>query len=153
MSQLSESISCYMLSEWSRIVFLFLFSDSCLWVPCLAWTVKLPSVLQKILQDPQILCFFRIFEYWTFTDTPEGKTTHYNLRMLSCHVRLRETLTLTLDPDSYCLRSDAQRNSSTLSIHFMMACLVRSDLLGISNGIVYSASLVPCWAHLKIMNS
>ncbi len=39
----------------------FLFNDSCSWVPCLSWTVKLPAVLQKTLQVPKIIWFSSIF--------------------------------------------------------------------------------------------
>ncbi len=39
-----------LLPEWSTAVFLF--SDSCSWVPCLSWTVKLSAVLQKNPSGP-----------------------------------------------------------------------------------------------------
>ncbi len=133
-SQLSESISCYLLSEWSRIVFFFF----CLVIvvyESLVWpeTVKLPSVLQKNPSGSHKCYGFSEFLSIERSLILQKEKQHIKIvRMLSCHVRLRETLTLTLDPDSFCLRSDAQRNSSTLSVHFMMACLVRSDLFGIS---------------------
>ncbi len=39
----------------------FLFSDSCSWVLCLSWTVKLSAVLQKNPSGPTNSVFFSIF--------------------------------------------------------------------------------------------
>ncbi len=47
-----------LLSEWSTAVCLF--SDSCSWVSCLSWTVKLLLFFRKILQLPQILCIWTL---------------------------------------------------------------------------------------------
>ncbi len=43
--------------------------DSCSWVPCLSWTVKLHAVLKKFLQVPEILWFSSILWYiWTLSN-------------------------------------------------------------------------------------
>ncbi len=55
-----------LLPEWSTAVSVF--SDSCSWVPCLSWTGKLPAVLSKILQLPQILWFSAFLCIWTLSN-------------------------------------------------------------------------------------
>ncbi len=66
-----------------------LFSDRCLWVPCLSWTVKLPAVLQKNPSGPtnslvfQHFCAFEPFPTMTiwFWDpsfhTEDNRGTHH----------------------------------------------------------------------------
>ncbi len=45
----------------------FLFSDSCSWVPCLSWTVKLPAVLQKNPSGPtNSIVFQHLFVFEPF---------------------------------------------------------------------------------------
>ncbi len=44
-----------------------LFSDSCSWVPCLSWTVKLSAVLQKNPSAPHSLVF-QHFCIWTLSN-------------------------------------------------------------------------------------
>ncbi len=44
--------------EWSTAV---LFSDSCSWVPCLSWTIKLSAVLQKNHSAPTNYLVFQHF--------------------------------------------------------------------------------------------
>ncbi len=97
--------------EWSTAVF-FLFSDSCSWVPCLFWTVKLPAILQKNPSGPTNylvflhFCVFEpfptmtvwflrsIFSHWgqlrdSYTTITEGSNTHWCSTMKNHALRAR----------------------------------------------------------------
>ncbi len=56
-------VSLYCVVSWMIHSCVFLFSDSCSWVPCLSWTVKLLLFFRKILQVPQMFWFSSIFVY------------------------------------------------------------------------------------------
>ncbi len=53
----------------SCFCFVFFFCDSCSWVPCLSWTVKLPAVLQKNPSGPTNSLVFQAFLcIWTLSN-------------------------------------------------------------------------------------
>ncbi len=53
--------SSHCVVTWMIHSCVFLFSDSCSWVPCLSWTVKLPAVLQKNPSGPTNSLLFQHF--------------------------------------------------------------------------------------------
>ncbi len=81
----------------------FLFSDSCSWVPCLSWTVKLPAFLQKNPSGPtnslvfQHFCEFEPFPTVTvwFWDPSFHTEDNWGTRMQL----LQKVQTLTYAPD------------------------------------------------------
>ncbi len=87
--------------EWSTAVCVF--SDSCSWVPCLSWTVKLSAVLQKNpsgLTNSLVFQHFCVFEpfptmtvwFWDPSfHTDDNWGTHMQL--------LQKIQTLTDDPE------------------------------------------------------
>ncbi len=56
-------LNTVLLPEWSTAVFFVLFSDSCSWVSCFSWTVKLRAVLRK---NPLAPTNSLVFQYFVF---------------------------------------------------------------------------------------
>ncbi len=143
--------SLYCVVTWMIHSCVFLFSDSCSWVP-LSWTVKLPAVLWKNPSVPtnylvfQHFCAFEPFPTMTLWFWDPSFHTEDNWRTHLQLLQKIQTLTDAPEEEKKCIKSQGFRMKMCI---FSMFCL-NIIFFSFSNALQKLLKILICFSEEKL---
>ncbi len=134
----------------------FLFSDSCSWVPCLSWTVKLPAVLWKNHSGPanslvfQHFCvYLNTFQQWLY----DFEIHHFSPRTtegLICNYYRRFKHSLMLQMEKSCIKSQGVNTFEQNEDVYFFLVLHKYHIFSFSTALQKLQKIVICFPEDKL---